>query len=674
MSSSSSPKKSARATNAAPRKRPAPAAKQAKSKVLKSDVPPTVEVEEKLETQQDGPTKEYVMPKFTPQKSVLPAAFLQQTVPAQSETVPKEEIAVSEPLVAAEVTRPAPLEEASAEEGDAGLVTSAATELPADAPQAPQRPPVLDFVRAKQKWIFGALAGSIVLGFTVYQFNAQKKAKQQAEEIVTAQQVDQLRRLHAMAREAALLSDSTNTLGLEMQVTQGLMELPKSLLSPERVETHLQLAGMAWRRSDLTLALAQASTAHDMSVVAGQPLGRAQAQVAKANVMVHSGPNAESGKAWLSEATQLVAALPTTPEKTNLEVQVAILQATVASRAASELTEEDTLRRELDKARLADKGKKLSTQLRAELDGETQKREKLQQDAAATNDPAKMAQATAAKEAFDKKFDEELKSREAKLKEETTEATKPRAEISEVQVAATSTWRGAVASAEASGDKSSAAEAKLGLVSALLLERNLPEALALVQGVLKTENLPARLVTLAKELNARVELQGSPRMAGDAAKAARTVALQSASEAAQAMERQTFRSVETSFHLADCYSLMAEASALLGQAEAAAKHREAAVNVAQTAARDGGWNEVLQQSNQSIGALRQALKTGYSDELAAQLKTAVEFRKSIQSWYGTYLVKAPAELASEAGNRAKEIAKQFPEQFPWAALMEKLGV
>ena len=113
---------------------------------------------------------------------------------------------------------------------------------------------------------------------------------------------------------------------------------------------------------------------------------------------------------------------------------------------------------------------------------------------------------------------------------------------------------------------------------------------------------------------------------------------------------------------------------MLGQAEVAVKHRESAGKIAQTAARDGGWNEVLQQSNQSIGELRQALKTGYSDELAAQLKTAVELRKSIQSWYGAYLVKAPAVVASEAGNRAKEIAKQFPEKFPWAALMENLGV
>jgi hypothetical protein len=264
------------------------------------------------------------------------------------------------------------------------------------------------------------------------------------------------------------------------------------------------------------------------------------------------------------------------------------------------------------------------------------------------------------------------------LTQEITEAAKPRSEISEVQMAATNTWRATVAAAEASGDKLLAAEAKLGLVSALLLELNLPEALALVQDVLKTENLPSRLVTLSQELNARVELQGSQgvrRKSDDAAKSAQTVALQSASEAAQALERQSFRSVEASLHLADCYSLMAEASALLGQAEVAAKHRESSSKIAQSAARDGGWNEVLQQSNQTIGQLRQALKNGYSDELAAQLKTAVEFKKSMQSWYGAFLMKASAETSAEAANRAKEIAKQFPDQFPWAvALIEKLGV
>ena len=195
-----------------------------------------------------------------------------------------------------------------------------------------------------------------------------------------------------------------------------------------------------------------------------------------------------------------------------------------------------------------------------------------------------------------------------------------------------------------------------------------------MQSVLKTESLPSRIVTLSQELNARVELQGSRRKSGDAAKAAQTVALQSASEAAQALERQSFRSAQAAFHLADCYSLMAEACALLGQAEVAAKHRESSSKIAQSAARDGGWNEVLQQSNQTISQLSQALKNGYSDELAAQLKTAVEFRKSMQSWYGAFLVKAPAEISTEAANRAKESAKQFPDQFPWAALMEKLGV
>ena len=679
MSSSSSPKKSARTTNAAPRKRPVPAAKQAKSKSEKRDVSPTADIDANkippaVEMSEEVQSKEYVMPKFVPQKSVLPAAFLQETAPTQTEVDAPKEPEASEPPVAAEVTRPAPLEEARVEKLDEVLVTTAASSLASDTAQSAQRPLVLDFVRAKQKWIIGALAGSIALGYTVKAFNSEKKAKQQAEEIVTAQQVDQLRRLNAMAREAALLSDSTNTLGLETQVTQGLMELPKSMLSPERVETHLQLSGMAWRRSDLTLALAQASMAHDMAVLAKQPLGQAQAQVAKASVMIHSGPNAEAGKPWLAEATQLVAPLPTTPEKTILDVQIAILNATIASRSATELTDDDKLRRETDLARLKDSGKKLSTQLRAELEGETQKREKLQQEASATNDPAKMAQATAAKEAFDKKFDEELKNREAKLTQETTEAAKPRPEISDVQMAATTAWRTTVAAAEASGDKLLAAEAKLGLVSALLLEQNLPEALALVQSVLKTESLPSRIVTLSQELNARVELQGSRRKSGDAAKAAQTVALQSASEAAQALERQSFRSAQAAFHLADCYSLMAEACALLGQAEVAAKHRESSSKIAQSAARDGGWNEVLQQSNQTISQLSQALKNGYSDELAAQLKTAVEFRKSMQSWYGAFLVKAPAETSAEAANRAKEIAKQFPDQFPWAALMEKLGV
>jgi hypothetical protein len=439
-----------------------------------------------------------------------------------------------------------------------------------------------------------------------------------------------------------------------------------------RAAVQQSLAKMAWNRGDSLSALALARHAKQL-VLTDEP--NSPAALVEAELMIASILSEETDLGPISaEITSHVNRLPDGPGKVSAEFRHRVLQAQSASRLAAETVRKDQVKRDLGRAQLKVRAVALSDQLRSEMNGENQRREKLQQEAATENDPGKMARAMKEKDSYDEKFRAELQRREDELRQQTQAALQPDVKVTEALQQAADLWKQALLFVETNGaDSAQATEARLGLATALLAQDNLAGAEDAVKGLgADTAGLATDEVQLArtKLVQARVALRKSAVVAKDqaeAALAAGTTSLEASLAALAKSGKSDFRQKELAGQI---QSTLANLHNAAGHKDAAAAAMSQAAALLADSAADGSWMEIMQKAQARVNQCRDMLRQSSASAVSSALSQSLELHQALVSWRAELLKDSPdAEGIASSRATAEKIVKENPDAYPWAALI-----
>ncbi len=481
------------------------------------------------------------------------------------------------------------------------------------------------------------------------------------------QQVLELARSAAAATQ---LASPAEALAAEQQIYQSYRTITDGGgADAQRAEILQSLAELALQRGDAPRSLAAAHAARAYAELAGPPRLAAQAALCQAEGYCLAGHIDDLAVPASRDAAHLVASLPADPPAPGLKFRLALIAARVhAHQAVAAQQEEDRMQRQLTLARLKGRSLTLSEQLRSEMNGEYQRREKLQAEAAATNDPDKMAQASNEKDAYDANFSAQLKDREELIRKETAEAMKPRPDIGERLAAAIAEWRQIVESSAAFGSAEKNL-ASLGLASALLAQGNPAEAEATLQPSLQEPAANPFLQAETQLLLSQCAAQKFPTLAGDASKPIAESGLSLATKALEILG--TLPAGARNLALTSrAQFLAADFQSFLGHTDIAQTLRTTASKAEEEAARDNGWQEILRQSRLTLeDARRQLLATG-SPPANDQFQLAQTADLALRFWHGSFLSAAPPAAKADAMATTQLIVSTDLDRFPWHPLLD----
>ena len=534
-------------------------------------------------------------------------------------------------------------------------------EIPASLPCIAASP-VTEKLSRKAAWVGIGILGLTAVGSALFSdLTVGKQLPSGAR-----QQVMELAR---SATAATHLASPAEALTAEQQIYQSYRTIPDGGgADAQRAEILQSLAELALQRGDAPRSLAAAHAARAYADLARQPRLSARAALCQAEGYCLAGHIDDLAVPASRDAARLVASLPDDPTAADLKFRLAHIMARLHFHQAVAIQQEDRLQRQITLARLKGRSLTLSEQLRGEMNGEYQRREKLQAEAAASNDPDKMAQASNEKDAYDAKFSAQLKDREDLLRKETAEAMKPRPDIGERLAAATAEWRQVVAASAAFGNVEKNL-ARLGLASALLAQGNSAEAETTLQASITEPAASPFLQAETQILLSQCAAQKLPTLAGDAAKPvaesglALAVKAQEILSALPASPRNLSLTSRAQFLAADFQSS-------LGHADLAHTLRASASKAEEEAAKDNGWQEILRQSRLSLDdARRQLLATG-SPPANDQFQLAQAADLALRSWHGNFLSAAPPTAITDAMATTQLIVSTDLDRFPWHPLLD----
>ena len=479
----------------------------------------------------------------------------------------------------------------------------------------------------------------------------------------------QVMELARSANAATHLASPAEALTAEQQIHQSYRTIPDGDgADAQRAEILQSLAELALQRGDAPRSLAAAHAARAYADLARQPRLSARAALCQAEGYCLAGHIDDLAVPASRDAARVVASLPADPPAADLKFRLAHIIARLHFHQAVATQQEDRMQRQITLARLKGRSLTLSEQLRSEMNGEYQRREKLQAEAAASNDPDKMAQASNEKDAYDSKFSAQLKEREDLLRKETSEAMKPRPDTGERLAAATAEWRQVVAASAAFGNAEKNL-ARLGLASALLAQGNAAEAETTLQASIAESAASPFLQAETQLLLSQCAAQQLPTLAGDAAKSIAEAGLALAGKAQEILSSLPASPRNLSL-TSRAQFLAADFQFSLGHADLAQTLRATASKAEEEAAKDNGWQEILRQSRLSLDdARRQLLATG-SPPANDQFQLAQAADLALRSWHGNSLSAAPPTAITDAMATTQLIVSTDLDRFPWHLLLD----
>lgn len=538
-------------------------------------------------------------------------------------------------------------------------------EAPSTVP-SPQTPPLPEHLSRRLAWIGIGILGLTALGsalFSDFTIGRQLDPKMRSQIVELAKS----------ASASTHLVSPTEAMAAEEQIFLAYRNITDGGgADAHRAEILLSLAELALLRADAPRALAAAHAARAYAEVAKQPRLVAQATLCQAEGYFLAGHTDDLAIPASRDATHLLANLPADPPAPDLKFRLALLNARLHSQQAVSSQQEDGMQRHLSLARLKGRSLTLSEQLRGEMNGEYQRREKLQAEAAATNDPEKMAQASNEKDAYDAQFSAQLKDREDQLKKEIADAMKPRPEIGQRLEAATAEWR-QVADASTAFGNAEKNLARLGLAAALLAQGNPAEAETTLQASIQE---PAASPFLHAETHLLLSVSAAqklPSLAGEAAKPAAESGLALANKALEILSALPASQRNLSL-TSRAQLLAADFQSALGNTDIAQTLRSTATKAEEEAAKDNSWLEILRQSRLSLDeARRQLLATG-SPPASDQFQLTQAADLALRAWHGNFLSAAPPNAIAEAVATAQLVVSTDIDRFPWQALLDGPGL
>ena len=479
----------------------------------------------------------------------------------------------------------------------------------------------------------------------------------------------QMMELARSATAATQLSSPAEAMGVEQQVYESYRNISEGGgADAQRAEVLQGLAELALQRADVPRALAAARAARAYAEVAHQLRLSAQAVLCQTEGYLLAGHADDLAVPASREAAKLLASLPADNPAPDLKFRLALINARLHSHQAVAAQQEDRMHRQIALARLKRKSLTLSEQLRGEMIGEYQRREKLQADAAATNDPEKMAQASNEKDAYDAKFSAQLKDREDLLRKETAEVMMPLPAIAERLDNATTEWRQVLESATAAGivEKNLA---RLGLGETLLALGNTAEAETLLQANVQEPAANPFLQAETHLLLSQCSAQKLPGLVGDAAKPFAESGLALSSKTQEILGTLPMSSRNRSL-TSRAQRLAADFQTNLGHADIAQTVRATATQSDEDAAKDHGWQEILWQSRLSLNEARRQFLTNGSPPARDLFQLAEAADLALRFWHGRYLSDAPHTAKAEAMATTQLVVSTDIDRFPWHPLLD----
>lgn len=549
---------------------------------------------------------------------------------------------------------------------------------PTPPPNPPAQPPAevppLPFARST-KFVFWGGVGLILagaLGTTIDHLRQQDQQLKETSAKLEVAQNSQLETLAILAQEAAKSARpgaaSTKSNALELELSRQLEAIPPHESSfAARAIVHRALASIAWAHGDTLSALTHSRKTVEFTAPQGTTISLVEDELFQAGILARE---TEFPALAASIETHL-AGLPDSPEKSAASFRLASLQAQAATRAASEAITDDQIRRELSKAKLKAKGVALSDQLRSEMNGEYQRREKMQQDATSQNDPSKMALAMKEKETYDEKFRTELKRREDDLRQQSQAAMQSDPAVGEAQQKATDLWKKVLASAQARNISAELTEARCGLASALLGQDNLAEA----EAVMNDRPAETPEDTISQKVRVRLvlgklSLRKAAVLSKEQAAPIQQAGITSLRDALAMLENQStddFRAKEVAGQLKAVLAGLLNAA---GQKDASAVAVNESNVLLSAAASDGSWMEISHRAKSRINQCRDLLRQSTAPQAANGLSQARELEAALNSWHLELLKEAPAQEAIQsAKDAAKKIIDAAPDTYSWSALI-----